>query len=158
MLKWFLLIALLFLLGLPSGTGLSSSGTRMVSSGSGMSSSGTGLSSGVGLPAGTGYTPWQEGAMEGFGIGFQMGQMYNMAQQGYNISGFNVEVDRYNAWIQQNFGNVPNLLMSRMQENVPGYEPMPSYVPRMPGYMPRMPGYMPQTTPVIVFRDPLGWV
>jgi hypothetical protein len=158
MLKSLLLIAFLFLLGISSGTGMVSSGSGTSLIGSGTSLIGSGLSSGLGLPSGTGYTPWQEGAMEGFGIGFHMGQMYNMAQQGYNISGFNVEVDRYNAWIQQNFGNVPNLLMSRMQENVPGYEPMPGYVPRMPGYMPRMPGYMPQTTPVIVFRDPLGWV
>jgi hypothetical protein len=76
--------------------------------------------------------------MEGLKIGFHMGQMYNMAQQGYNINSFNAEVDNYNAWVRQNFGSDPNLIMQKMQEG--------------------MPGYVPQTTPVIVFRDPLGWV
>jgi hypothetical protein len=91
-----------------------------------------------GLQPGTEYTPWQEAAMEGLKIGFRMGQMYNMAQQGYNINSFNAEVDNYNAWVRQNFGSDPNLIMQKMQEG--------------------MPGYVPQTTPVIVFRDPLGWV
>ena len=73
--KWLLPIALLFLLGLASGAGLSSSGT--------------GSPSNVGSPSGTGYAPWQNGAIEGLKIGFHMGQMYALAQQGQNISGFN---------------------------------------------------------------------
>jgi hypothetical protein len=117
--KWLLPISLLFILGLASGVGLSSSGTGMVSSGSGMISSGSGMvssgagmsssrtgsASSVGLPSGTGNTPWQEGAIEGLKIGFHMGQMYTLAQQGQNISGFNAEVDKYSAWVQKNFGN-----------------------------------------------------
>ena len=129
--KWFLPIALLFLLGMATGTGLSSSGTGTVSSGSAMSSSGTGISS-----SGTGNTPWQEGAIEGLKIAFHMGQMSALANQGQNISGFNAEVDKYNAWIQQNLGNDPNLLMPKLQES--GYDVpvmqetgdiMPSYFP-----------------------------
>jgi len=54
--------------------------------------------------------------------------MYIQAQQGYNISGFNAEVDNYNAWVQKNFGNNPNLMMAKMQETgygMPGYIPVP---------------------------------
>ena len=111
--KWLLPIALLFLLGLASGAGLSSFGTGMASSGSGMSSSGTGSPSNVGFPSGTGYAPWQNGAIEGLKIGFHMGQMYALANQGQNISGFNAEVDNYNAWVQKNFGNNASLLMPK---------------------------------------------
>jgi hypothetical protein len=73
----------------------------------------------VGLAMAAGYTPWQEGAIQGLKIGFQMGMMYTQAQQGYNISGYNAQVDAYNAWVQQNFGNDPAMLMQKMP--VPGY-------------------------------------
>ena len=96
-----------------------------------MASSGTGLSS-----SGTGNAPWQEGVIEGLKIGFHMGQMSALANQGQNISGFNAEVDKYNAWIQQNFGNTPNLTMPNMQETgygMPKFQDaghiMPSYFP-----------------------------
>jgi hypothetical protein len=36
------------------------------------------------------------------------------SRSGQNISGFNAEVDRYNAWVQQNFGDDANLLMSKI--------------------------------------------
>jgi hypothetical protein len=78
-----------------------------LASGAGLSSSGTGMSSG------TGNTPWQEGAIEGLKIGFHTGQMYALAQQGQNISGFNSEVDKYNAWVQKNFGDNAKLLMPK---------------------------------------------
>jgi hypothetical protein len=74
------------------------------------------------------YTPCQEDAIEGVKIGFKMGKMYALAQQGHNISGFNAEVDKYNAWAQQNFGDDPNLMMPKMQETgdgMPGYIPVP---------------------------------
>ena len=61
-----------------------------------------------------GYSPWQKGAIEGLKIGFKMGQMSTLANQGYNISGFNAEVDKYNAWVQQNFGNDTNLMMPKL--------------------------------------------
>jgi hypothetical protein len=57
-------------------------------------------------------------------MGFRMGQMYVLAKQGQNISDFNSEVNRYNAWVQQNFGNAPNLMMPKMQEGMPGYVPV----------------------------------
>ncbi|MDD1758409.1 MAG: hypothetical protein LUQ22_06720, partial [Methanotrichaceae archaeon] len=128
--KWLLPIALLFLLSLASGAGLSSSSTGMASLGSGMSLSGTGS------PSGAGYNPCQEASMESLKMGLKMGQMYALAQQGQNISGFNAEVDRYNAWIQENLGNDPNLLMQKIQDS--GYDMpvmqnpddiMPSYIP-----------------------------
>jgi len=78
----------------------------------------------IGLATAAGYTPWQEGAIEGLKIGFHIGQMYTLAQQGYNISGFNTEVDNYNAWVQKNFGNDQNLMMPKMP--MPGYSKVPS--------------------------------
>jgi hypothetical protein len=107
-----------------------------MASGSGMSSSGTGLSSG------TGYTPWQEGAIEGLKIGFHMGQMYALAKQGYNISGFNAELDKYNAWIQKNFGDDPSLLMPKMITASGAPIASPSYLetsPNLPGVAQKRP-------------------
>ena len=73
----------------------------------------------IGLAMAAGYTPWQEGAIQGLEIGFRMGVMYTQAQQGYNISGYNAQVDAYNAWVQQNFGNDITLFMQKMPG--PGY-------------------------------------
>jgi len=64
--------------------------------------------------SGTGYTQCQQEVIQGIGLGFFMGRMATLASQGYNVTGFNAEVDRFNAWIQQNFGNDPNLLMPKM--------------------------------------------
>ena len=72
-----------------------------------------------GLTAGTsaaGYTQCQQEVIKGIGIGFFMGKMATLAIQGYNVTGFNAEVDRFNAWIQQNFGNDTKLMMPKMQE------------------------------------------
>ena len=60
------------------------------------------------------YTDWQQGAVQGLKIGFHMGEMYTLASQGVNITGFNSEVDNYNGWVQQNFGNDPALMMPKM--------------------------------------------
>ena len=73
----------------------------------------------VGLAMAAGYTPWQEGAIEGLKKGFQLGVMYNQAQHGLNVTGYNAEVDIYNTWVQKNFGNNTTLLMPKMP--VPGY-------------------------------------
>ena len=72
----------------------------------------------------SGRTPWQEGAIEGLKIGFKMGQMHALANQGNNISGFNAEADKYNAWIQQNFSNNSNLLIPKL--SMPSYSNAPS--------------------------------
>jgi hypothetical protein len=62
------------------------------------------------------YTEWQQGAMQGLRIGFHMGEMYTQASQGVNVTGFNSEVDKYNGWVQQNFGNDPALMMPKMSD------------------------------------------
>ncbi|MDD1752436.1 MAG: hypothetical protein LUQ38_05025 [Methanotrichaceae archaeon] len=50
----------------------------------------------AGTPA-TGYTQCQQEVIRGIGIGFFMGRMATLASQGYNVTGFNAEVDRFNA-------------------------------------------------------------
>ncbi len=111
-----------------------------------MSSSGTGSASNVGSPSGTGYTPWQDGAIEGLKIGFHMGQMYVLASQGQNVSGFNAEVDRYSAWIQQNFGNNPNLMIAKMQASgsvMPMSQQTGDVTSKIQGTEAIMPSYIP---------------
>jgi len=60
-----------------------------------------------------GYNDWQQGAAEALKIGFKMGQAYEQAQNGINITGFNAQVDSYNAWVRKNFGEDPMLLMQK---------------------------------------------
>ena len=60
------------------------------------------MHSGPGLAVG--YTDWQQGAAEGLNIGFKMGQAYEQAQKGINVTGFNAQVDIYNAWVREHFG------------------------------------------------------
>ncbi|MGB7545320.1 MAG: hypothetical protein WBL92_06940 [Methanothrix sp.] len=71
----------------------------------------------IALGAGAEYNDWQQGAADGLRYGFKMGQAYQNALNGVNVTGFNAEVDRYNAWIQQNFGDDPYLMMSKMPIN-----------------------------------------
>jgi hypothetical protein len=68
----------------------------------------------VGVVMAQGYTDWQQGATEGLKLGFKMGQAYEQAQKGINIEGFNAQVDTYNAWVRQHFGEDPMLLMQKM--------------------------------------------
>jgi hypothetical protein len=68
----------------------------------------------VGVVMAQGYTDWQQGAAEGLKLGFKMGQAYEQAQKGINIDGFNAQVDTYNAWVRQHFGEDPMLLMQKM--------------------------------------------
>ncbi len=74
----------------------------------------------IGLAAAAGYNDWQQGAADGLRYGFKMGQAYQNALNGINVTGFNAEVDRYNAWVRQNFGEDPYLMMSQM--NIPTSE------------------------------------
>ncbi|MDD1758564.1 MAG: hypothetical protein LUQ22_07530 [Methanotrichaceae archaeon] len=117
----------LLLVVLPVMGGLMSSGSSMslassMSLGSSMSSGSSmmpGSSAAEGLTAGTsaaGYTQCQQEVVKGIGVGFFMGKMAALASQGYNITGYNAETDRFNAWIQQNFGNDSRLMMPKMQE------------------------------------------
>jgi hypothetical protein len=68
----------------------------------------------VGLSLAVGYTDWQQGAAEGLNIGFKMGQAYEQALKGINVSGFNAQVDVYNAWVREHFGEDRLLLMQKM--------------------------------------------
>ncbi len=68
----------------------------------------------VGLTMAVGYNDWQQGAAEALKIGFKMGQAYEQAQNGINVSGFNTQVDSYNAWVRKNFGEDPMLLMQKL--------------------------------------------
>ena len=68
----------------------------------------------VGLGLAVGYTDWQQGAAEGLKIGFKMGQAYEQAQKGINVTGFNAQVDVYNAWVGEHFGEDPMLLMQKL--------------------------------------------
>lgn len=60
------------------------------------------------------YTPEQQTALEGMRLSFQLGVAYQQAQIGQNVAGFNTLADQYNAFIRTNFGEDPNLLMSRI--------------------------------------------
>ena len=68
----------------------------------------------AGLAVAAEYTDWQNGAIDGFKKGFEMGQAYQLALDGKNIDDFNAKVDEYNAWVRANFGEDPNLLMQKM--------------------------------------------
>lgn len=57
---------------------------------------------------------YQRGIAEGLKYGFFMNQKYVDAKAGINISGYNAEVAKYNAWIKSIFGNDPMYLMSPM--------------------------------------------
>ena len=72
----------------------------------------------VSLAMAAGCTDWQQGAAEGLKMGFKMGQGYANALYGVNVTGFNSQVDIYNAWVRSNFGEDPNLLMSKMEAPV----------------------------------------
>ncbi|VVB69609.1 Uncharacterised protein [uncultured archaeon] len=67
----------------------------------------------AGLSLASAYTPEQQTALDGMRLSFQLGVAYQQAQMGQNIAGFNALVDQYNAFIRTNFGEDPNLLMSK---------------------------------------------
>jgi len=68
----------------------------------------------AGLAVAAEYTDWQNGAIDGFKKGFEIGQAYQLALDGKNIDDFNAKVDEYNAWVRANFGEDPNMLMPKM--------------------------------------------
>jgi hypothetical protein len=72
----------------------------------------------VGLVLAQGYTDWQQGAAEGLKIGFKIGQAFEQAQNGINVTGFNAQVDVYNAWVREHFGEDPMLLMQKLNAPV----------------------------------------
>jgi hypothetical protein len=70
----------------------------------------------LGLVLAQGYTDWQQGAAEGLKVGFKMGQAY--ANSGTDVAGFNAQVDIYNAWVREHFGEDPMLLMQKLDAPV----------------------------------------
>jgi len=68
----------------------------------------------AGLAVAAEYNDWQNGAIDGFKKGFEMGQAYQLALDGKDISGFNAKVDEYNTWVRANFGEDPQMLMQKM--------------------------------------------
>lgn len=68
----------------------------------------------AGLALASAYTPEQQTTLEGMRLSFQLGAAYQKASQGLNVAEFNALVDEYNKFVMANFGEDPNLLMSKM--------------------------------------------
>jgi hypothetical protein len=60
------------------------------------------------------YTPEQQATVDGVRLSFQLGQSYDKAAQGQDVTAFNALVDQWNAWVVKNFGNDTTLLMAKM--------------------------------------------
>ncbi len=84
-----------------------------------------------GLTLASAYNTEQQSILEGMRLSFQLGAAYQGASQGKNLVEFNALVDEYNAWIRQNFGEDPSLLMTKMNiatANSLDSLPMPQYL------------------------------
>jgi hypothetical protein len=68
----------------------------------------------VAVPALGEMTDYQKGIAEGLEVGFFMNEKYEQATQGINVTGYNAEVQRYNAWIVSIFGSDTRFLMTPM--------------------------------------------
>lgn len=66
---------------------------------------------------GSAYTPEQQAILDGMNISFQLGIAYDKAMQGQNAAEYNALVDKYNAWILQNFGEGTSLLKPKLNES-----------------------------------------
>jgi alpha-L-arabinofuranosidase len=60
------------------------------------------------------YTQEQQATIDGVTLSFKLGQAYEKAASGQDISAFNDLVDQWNAWVVRNFGNDASLLMEKM--------------------------------------------
>lgn len=63
------------------------------------------------------YTPEQQAILDGVNLSFQLGMAYDKATQGQNVTEYNALVDKYNAWILQNFGEDTGLLKPKLNES-----------------------------------------
>lgn len=73
------------------------------------------------------YTSEQANTLEGMRLSFELGLAYQAASQGQNAAEFNALVEEYNAWIRQNFGEDPTLLMAKIDiGNANSLNPMPT--------------------------------
>jgi hypothetical protein len=68
----------------------------------------------VGLTIAQGYTEQQQATADGLKLSFKIGQAYEKYQQKGDATAFNALVDQWNAWVQANFGQDPNLLMQKV--------------------------------------------
>ena len=60
------------------------------------------------------YTTEQQATVDGVRLSFQLGQAYEKASQGQDVTAFNTLVDKWNEWVTANFGNDASLLMQKM--------------------------------------------
>lgn len=67
---------------------------------------------------GAAYTPEQQNTIDGVKLAFSLGQAYQKALNGQNVTEFNALVDQWNAWVVKNFGNDANLLMEKMNASI----------------------------------------
>jgi hypothetical protein len=65
---------------------------------------------------GAAYTPEQQTTIDGVRLAFTLGQAYQKALTGQNVTEFNALVDQWNTWVVNNFGNDTTLLMAKMTE------------------------------------------
>ncbi len=65
---------------------------------------------------GAAYTPEQQTTVDGVKLAFSLGQAYQKALTGQNVTEFNALVDQWNTWVVENFGNDATLLMEKMTE------------------------------------------
>lgn len=70
------------------------------------------------------YTPEQQTILDGMNISFKLCAAYEKVLQGQNVAEYNANVDEYNEWIRQHFGEDANLLKSKLIE--PSTEVTPS--------------------------------
>ncbi len=87
----------------------------------------------AGLALASAYTPEQQTTLEGMRLSFQLGAAYQKASQGQNVAEFNALADEYNKFVTANYGEDPNLLMSKMN----GAAATPLYPAAMPQAMPQ---------------------
>ncbi len=67
---------------------------------------------------GAAYTPEQQTTIDGVKLAFTLGQAYQKALTGQNVTEFNALVDQWNTWVAENFGSDTTLLMAKMTEPV----------------------------------------
>lgn len=70
------------------------------------------------ISLGAAYTPEQQTTIDGVRLAFSLGQAYEKALNGQNVTEFNALVDGWNAWAVSNFGNDASLLMEKMNASI----------------------------------------
>ncbi|MGB5100060.1 MAG: hypothetical protein WBN94_05625 [Methanothrix sp.] len=68
----------------------------------------------VGLTMAADYTDQQQAIMGGLRLSYQLGEAHEKYMQGGDATTFNALIDQWNAWVQTNFGQDPNLLMQKV--------------------------------------------